>query len=78
MTQLKQIFQSATKIALMISMVVVAISYLLIVIFNIHDQTIVAGVSEKAGSIFLLIIGFYFGQKPNRDTSSSSLPDNLD
>lgn len=73
MKDLKQIFQSATRIALMLSIGVVALSYLLIVVCNIHDQQVILGVKENGGSIFLLIIGFYFGQKPlNREERPSS------
>jgi len=57
------LLESATKFSLIVCISVLALAFLIVVAFNVHDQQIVLGVKEAWASVSLLIVGFYFGQK---------------
>lgn len=54
---------SASRVCLLAVVFTLCILAIVVVIANIHDPQIVLGVKEQWGSVALLVVGFYFGQK---------------
>lgn len=60
---MNELFQSATRFALIVFVIVLSSAFLFIVGLNPHQPDLVTGIVGLFSNVIIAVISFYFGQK---------------